>query len=324
MPARPLALLKSPWLRAALTLAIFWLLSRLVDMGQLATLARSASPSWLAGSVVIYALDQVLSVYKWQLLLAGLGLRVPFLPLFKTATTGAFIAFFVPSALSADLYKGVAATRALGGGARITSSIVLERLLGVASIVVVGLLSLSWLPHVVLGLDSASALGIATLVLAGAMAAFLHADLVFRRVEDRLPRALAGVSARLEALAGAFGAYRRERAILAATFLLSLGIQLTRCTGAWMIARGLGDATPYWAFLVFVPYIYMVNLLPFATSRVGLEQGAFVVLFGTVGMPPDVAVTVSLLSVLASLVVALPGGIWLMTDRDALDTRADP
>ena len=316
-----LSWLKSPWLRGGLTIAIFWGLSRLVDVGQLFSLARGAAPLWLAGSVAVFAVDQALAVYKWQLLLAGLGLRVPYLPLFKTATSGAFVSLFVPSALSADLYKGVATTRALGAGAEVASSIVLERLLGIASIVVVGLLSLSWLPRAILGLDSAVTLGVAALVLAAGLSAILHADVLFRSIEAWLPPALAGFSARLETLAGTFGAYRRQQSVLALTFVLSVAIQFTRCTGTFLIARSLGDTVPFWAFLVFVPYLYMVNLLPFATSRIGLEQGAFVILFASVGMPADVAVTVSLLSVLASLVVALPGGVWLLASREAFDPR---
>lgn len=318
MPPARLAWLGSTWLRIALTAAVFWALSRFVDAGELVALGRRASLPWLAGAVVLYGVDQALAVYKWQLLLAGLRLRVPFWPLFRAATSGAFLSFFVPSALSADLYKGVAAGRSLGAGTQVTSSIVLERLLGVASIIGVGLLCLGWLPRAIAGLDTAATLGFAALVLVGGIGAFLHADRVLRAIEVRLPRKLAGLARRTAELARAFGAYRSQRTILALTFLLSVAIQIARSTAAFVVARAIGDTTPYWAFLVFVPYVYLVNLLPFATARFGLEQGAFVVLFATVGMPADVAVAVSLLSVLASLVVSLPGGLWLVTDRAAL------
>jgi len=321
MPPGRFAWIRSSWLRIALAAAVFWALSRYVGAGEIVSLTRRASAPWLAAAVVLYAIDQALAVYKWQLLLAGLGLRVPFGSLFRTATSGAFVAFFVPSALSADLYKGIATTRSLGAGAQVASSIVLERLLGIASIVVVGLLCLGWLPRAIAGLDTAATLGIAALVLVGGMGAFLHADAILRAVESHLPRRLAGLAGRLEELARAFGAYRSERAILAATFALSVAIQFARSTAAFFVARAIGDATPYWAFPVFVPYVYLVNLLPFATSRLGLEQGAFVVLFAAVGMPADVAVAVSLLSVLASLVVAVPGGLWLVADRAALRRR---
>lgn len=324
MPPGRLAWLGSSWLRIALTAAVFWALSRFVDAGEIVTLGRRASMPWLAAAVALYAADQALAVYKWQILLAGLGLRAPFWSLFRTATSGAFVAFFVPSALSADLYKGIATARSLGAGARVTSSIVLERLLGIASIVVVGLLCLGWLPRAIAGLDSAATLGIGAVVLAGGMGCFLHADSILRFVEGRLPRRFAALASRLEELARAFGSYRQQRAILVATFLLSIAIQLARSAAAFFVACAVGDTTPFWAFVVFVPYVYLVNLLPFATSRFGLEQGAFVVLFATVGMPADVAMTVSLLSVLASLVVALPGGLWLVADRAALRHRLRP
>jgi hypothetical protein len=303
--------------RIALAALVFVGLAFVVDLRELLRLAASAAPVWLVASVLAFTVDQALSTFKWRLLLEGLGLRLPFLPLYKTTTKAFFVSFFVPSALTADVYKGVALARTHGSAKSVTSSIVLERLLGIASIVTVGVMALGSLPARMWGVDSATTLAVGGVALVLGLALFLQADRVWARVAPLLPSPLQRVAPHVTDLAAAFSAYRSQRALLAVSFFLSVAIQFSRCTATWMVARALNDPTPFWAFLFLVPCLYMVNMLPFATSRLGLEQGAFVVLFGAVGMPAEVALTVSLLSVLTSLVVALPGGVWLVTDRRA-------
>lgn len=302
-------------LRIALAALVFGALAYLLDLRELAAVARSASAPWLIAAVAASLIDNLLTTQKWRLLLAGLELRVAFYPLFKTTTKGYFLSFFVPSALTADLYKGVALHRSLGSGHSITSSIVVERLLGVASIVTVGSMAIGWLPAALWDLGGGVGLALVGLALGAGLAGFLHADRILARLLPWIPARGRRVAGLLERLAGAFAAYRSQRRLLVVAFLFSVAIQFSRCTATWLVARSVADATPYWAFLVLVPYLYMVNMVPFATSRFGLEQGAFVVMFGAVGMPREVALVVSLLSVLASLLVALPGAVWLLGDR---------
>jgi hypothetical protein len=305
----------STWLRTALRLAlaalVLGVLAVLVDAASLARLARGADPALLAASVAAFFVDQLLAVVKWRGLLAGIGVEVGLYRLFKTATKGFFVSFFLPSALTADLYKGIELARAQGGGSAVTSSIVLERLLGFASIVTVSAMALGALPTLRGG---GAGLAAAALALGLGLAAFLNADRVLAALLPALPARVARLDTVARELAAAFALYRGRRRVLVEAFLLSVAIQLARSAATWLVARAVGDATPFAAFVFLVPYIYLVNLLPFATSRIGLEQGAFVVLFAAAGMAPDVALTVSLLAVATGLVVALPGGVWLVTE----------
>ena len=57
------------------------------------------------------------------------------------------------------------------------------------------------------------------------------------------------------------------------------------------------------------------NLLPIASSRLGLEQAVFVGLFAAVGMPRETALAISLLSVAVGFVLVLPFGIGLLFRR---------
>jgi uncharacterized protein (TIRG00374 family) len=282
-----------------------------VDRAELAAALRGASPWLLAASVAAFVADDLLVTRKWERLLDGLSVDVPFFRLFRVYLEGRFIGFFLPSSVTADLYKGAVLTRRHASGRAVVSSIVLERILGLVSIATIGLLAVGALPARLLGVGSAATVFAAFAATAVGLWAFLHADRIAATVLPWLPAGWSRPRAFLEGLADAFAAFRSQPRLLVETFLLSLLIQGARAVGVWIIARAVDDATPFLYFLLLVPYVYLVNLLPVASSRIGLEQGVFVVLFAAVGMRAETALAVSLLAVAGSFVSAIPGGLWL-------------
>ena len=302
------------WAAAKVVVAVAvlgFVLSR-VDRAELAASVRGASWSLLAIATLFFVADDLLVTRKWNRLLQGVGIEVPFLRLLRVYLEGRFLGFFIPSSIASDLYKGAALTRAHGSGTAVASSIVLERILGLASIATLGVAAAAALPSRILGAGVAGWLLVAGVVTAAGTAAFLHADRIAVWFLPWLPTRWVSLRSFLEALARAFAAYRKHKRLLVETFVLSLLIQGTRSIGVYMTARAVADTTPLRYFLLLVPYVFLVNLLPVASSRIGLEQGVFVVLFAAVGMAPEKALAVSLLTVTQSLVVAVPGGIGLL------------
>lgn len=257
----------------------------------------------------------LLVTHKWRRLLQGLALDVRFLELFRIYLKGRFLGLFIPSSVAIDLYKGGALRRDVGTGQVIASSIILERLLGLVSIATISVIALGAMPSALLGASALSWVGAGVLATCAGLMLFLHADRLALGVLPHLPARWGRLGTFLHELASSFSAYRGHTRLLAETFLLSLVIQVVRGAGVWVLARAVDDPTPYVYFLLLVPYVYLVNLLPVASSRVGLEQGVFVALFGALGMRPETALAISLLSVACDFVTALPGDLWLLANR---------
>lgn len=291
-----------------------WLATRVDLAAFLATLGRASLPL-LGASLVLFVADDVLVTYKWGRLLAGAGVEPGFLGLFRVYLEGRFLGFFIPSSVTSDLYKGAVLTRAHGSGNSVVSSIVLERLLGLVSIATISVVAVGALPAKIAGLSAPTSVAIAATATLAGLAVFLQADRIIRLALPHLPARWTRLPGLLQDLAGAFSCYRAQGALLCEAFFLSLLIQLTRSTGVWVLALSLADRTPFHDFLLLVPYVYLVNLLPIASSRLGLEQGVFVALFSAVGMPAETALAISLLSVASSFLAAIPGGIWLLVRR---------
>lgn len=302
-----------------LALAVLAWIAAGLDRVALGAAFRGASPWLLAASVVAFVADDLLVTRKWGRLLRGLAVEVPFLRLFRIYLTGRLVGFFLPSSVTSDLYKGAALARRHGSGASVVSSIVLERILGLVSIATIGVVAMGALPATILGVSPGWAIVAAAAATVAGLVGFLHADRIASVVLPRVARRWKAPREFLERLALAFAAYRGQTRLLVEAFLLSVLIQGTRSVGVFMVARAVDDGTPFLYFLLLVPYVYLVNLLPVASSRVGLEQGVFVVLFTAVGMRAETALAVSLLSVAGSLVSALPGAFWLLPGRRAAD-----
>ena len=72
---------------------------------------------------------------------------------------------------------------------------------------------------------------------------------------------------------------------------------------AW--ALGIDIALPH--FLVFVPIILFVQLLPISVAGLGTREAAFVYFFGSVGVGAESAFALSLLFFAGTILSAVPG-----------------
>ena len=63
---------------------------------------------------------------------------------------------------------------------------------------------------------------------------------------------------------------------------------------------------------VLVAAVSLIVAMPISVAGWGVREGALIVVLGTIGVPAGDAVASSLLAGVASLIVALPGGLLLL------------
>src|SRR5690606_36260022 len=134
------------------------------------------------------------------------------------------------------------------GGAAI-ASVAADRLLGLISILLVGLVGAAFWRRGADGqavLMSGAALGVVASV------AFLWADSWVRAL---MPPALAERRIGIRALryADALAAYRGHRGAVALVLALSVGVQLLRIFQAYVLGQGIGIEVPFGYYLLFMP-----------------------------------------------------------------------
>src|SRR5438552_1319068 len=173
------------------------------------------------------------SMYRWQLLLEGQGIRFPFGHIFGTFLIGRFIGTFLPSTIGLDGYKLYDAARFSGRTIEATAATVVEKVLGIVGIFITFLIAFPLGYDVLGGLALAVAaitIPLALAVIGGFLLLLLYPDVV-GKVGRRLPFASgARVVSILERVTHAATAYRGQTGLVVAAAGLSFLVHF--CTAA--------------------------------------------------------------------------------------------
>lgn len=300
-----------------LTLLVLWQ----ADPAAVLRAGRDADLWWLAIAIGLVAADRTLMAYRWIVLLRAVdpAARPPLGAVLRIFFLSTFAGTFLPSA-GGDVVRAYGLARLGVGGAASAASVLMDRVLGVLSILALGAASL-W----VAGRRLADAGVLVTLALATAACAVAAAAVFSERAAGALQRLAAvapGVGIRRFGadLIDAVRRYARHHGDLANVLVGSIAVQALRVVQAWALGRSLGLDVALTTYFVFIPIILLIMLLPITINGLGTSQVAFVWLFGRVGVAPAAAFTLSVLFVALGIVGNLPGGLLFAAAPD----RAKP
>ncbi len=124
-------------LKLAVSVALLaWLFSR-VDVATLWATARRASPAWMAVAFAIYALNVLLSIWRWWLLVDAQELDVPFRQLSASMLVALFFNNFLPSNIGGDVIRIGDTAKAAGSKTLATTIVLVDRTMGMMGLVLV-------------------------------------------------------------------------------------------------------------------------------------------------------------------------------------------
>ena len=264
---------------------------------------------WLGAALALVFVDRTLMAMRWIDLLVALapGTRPPLGAVLRVFFVSSFVSNFVPS-VGADLYRAYALSRYDVHLAESTASVLMDRALGVLSVVVVAAVALPF----------ATVEGTRELVimvaLMGAVCA-IAAAVVFSERAASLVRAAAGLlPSRLlhrvtAALTDAVRAYATHHGAVARVLVLSIAVQVFRVFQAWCLGRGLGLDLPLTTYFAFIPLIVFIMQVPVTPNGLGTTQLAFDRFFVPQGAPRPEIFALSVLFLGLGILGSLPGGI---------------
>jgi uncharacterized protein (TIRG00374 family) len=308
-------LVRSTWLRLALSAAILWWLSRRIDMAGALTAVLSIHRGYLAVVLALVGLDRVIMIYRWVLLLRASGVPISAAKAADIFLVSSFVGSFLPAGVGADLARAYSLRNHTLEGGEAVASVVVDRLLGTLSLGLMGAVGLlAWTSTA--SSDWRPLLLIATLA-ALSVGGFFVDRLVHRVVRHR---AAAGpLGRRLLRFTDAVSRYRGRGGTLVTVFAWSVAIQVIRIVEAYLLGLGLGLTVPFSYYLLFMPLGLLMLLLPISVSGFGLPQGVFVWMLRPVGVADALSFALSTLIVVTGLAGNIPGLVlWLRRDREIL------
>ena len=304
--------------RLAVTVAILAYLATRIDMGDAAQATAAISTPHLVLVLMMVALDRAVMILRWVLLLRASGIDISTKDATRLFLVSSFVGSFLPAGIGADAARAYGLARANATGSEALASVAVDRLLGVASLVLMAIIGvITWTPQEPGG--PSTSLGASWRMPAAIIAALAACIAAFwanewLRLLIPTHRHQGFIALRLLRISDAVGRYRNRRGVLVHVLVWSIVVQVLRITQAYILGLGLGMAVPFTYFLLFMPLALLLLLLPISISGFGLPQGGIVWMLQPMGVPESQAFALSTLIVLTGLAGNLPGLLlWLRT-----------
>jgi uncharacterized membrane protein YbhN (UPF0104 family) len=304
-------------LRLFATSGLLWALATRIDLGRAAEIMGQAAPSVLAGALIVLLVPSAVVALRWHLILSAKAPSPGPAVLLKVVLVGMFFNQVLPTGVGGDAVRvwrchklGISLGHAL-------RSILLDRAWGYLVLVAVYAANLPSLLRIfpdprqraaLVALLGAGLLGFVALLMLDCLPRFLlRLRLIAPLAElSRETRRLFGRPARC---AGVFG-----------LSMVTIGLTIL---GFKLVADGVSVRLPLSSWVMIVPPVSLIQLLPISLAGWGVREAVLVVALASFGVPAEAALAASVLLGFCLIVVGLPGGLIWLTNWDIAQSSPD-
>ena len=265
-------------LKALVTAGCLWWLSGYFDYEQVRSALSGVNPLLLVTAVGLHFLSFLAGGVRWWMLFKHLSGPIP-----------------------ARLYAA-----GMRGGALVSSAFV-DRVLGLASIISMGLFALIFAPADFENDLAAGVFGMSLIIL---LMVFMLAALP--RCARYIDSGFGSRWPRIHSILECFPRYRDAPGLILGAFGLSVLNQLLVVLVFILLAPGLGVDLPVFQFIVVLILVFLVASLPISLGGLGAREGAMMTLLLPLGVEPASVLALSMAYLLVLWSCTLPGAFMLL------------
>ena len=286
---------------------------------------QSADKRLLAASFLLSFFVYFLGFLRWKMLLEADGINISLKRLMSSFSGGVFFSICLPSTIGGDLVRAADLAGHTNKTKEVIATVFLDRLSGYIGLVFVVLLALLLGRGLVLDKVVFTSVSVIIVLLAIVLLVLFN-NTIYIRITRWLSSPGLGITKPLSSwgvekiketiknLHQEIHIFRSHKNIIILNLFISFIIQLIAPVSVYFIGLSLGVKINFIYFLIFLPIISAVTLLPIAIGGTGLREWLFVAYFAKAGVVKQLAIAMSLLSF--SLVVfyaAIGGLIYVLT-----------
>jgi len=268
-------------LKLGFTIAALWFVFSKIPFKEVLDSLQGLSPWPLFPAVIAFILSKYLSAVRLRRFFQATGIPIGAVFNLKLYLLGMFYNLFLPGGIGGDGYKIYLLNRRFGVRAtRILWTVLADRASGLLALLV---------------------LGVGLYYLTPLRAGAFHGWIWFLA-----PLALAAAYLLLWKLLPSL------RLLYVPTTLYSLGVQVAQILSAWLILTAIGSGGNPTGYLFLFLVSSIVAMLPITVGGVGTRELTFLLGSGMLGLDTGVAVGLSLMFYLISLLVSFCGIYYLL------------
>lgn len=287
-------------LKIVLSIGLLAIVLRQVGWQETWQTLRSARWPYLVVAFGLAILNIIVRAYRWKILADALGMHISLARLTSLYFVGTFFSDFLPTGVGGDVVRAYEVAQVSENGAAAVGTVLVDRATGLLALFLMASFSLLF-SHRLVSLQIVLVILLLTAVSWGGSIFFMRRDWLERlkllhllgkvRQLEEVYQSVYACGAR--AIGGALG--------------ISLAVNVLLIAMNYLVALSLGVRLSLGYFLLFVPIISFLLVLPVSLSGWGVREGGYVYLFSQAGVAAPVAFAMSLIIQTFQLGIGLVG-----------------
>jgi glycosyltransferase 2 family protein len=303
-------------LRVAVSILLLVLLFKInkIDLQLLINDIRATDKRFLMTGFLFFFFNYFLGFLRWQMLLNTAGITVSLRRLISSFSGGNFFSIFLPSTIGGDLVRVADLTEHTQQAKKVIATVFLDRLSGYIGLVLVILPALLIGRNLVLDKVVFTSVSVIVILLAIILLVLFNKAIYSISTNFLTSPGAGKLKEKIKNMHQEIHVFRHHKRMIAVNLFISFIIQLIAPISVYFIGLSLGIKVNFIYYVIFLPIIGAITLLPIAIGGLGLREGLFVVYFAKAGVIKQLALAMSLLSF--SFVVsygAIGGLIYVLT-----------
>jgi glycosyltransferase 2 family protein len=275
---------------------------------------RNVDLYFLFWSIVVSLAMNLLSSYKWHILLLSKKLNVGFMKLLGLYYVGKFFNLFLPTGMGGDIVRVYELGKITKTNSESLASVFLERFTGMVVLTVVSLLA------VIVSIQNYDL----PIITNSLLLCVVMTSIIVWLILDKRPiyiinnlfgsrfKLLERSFEKLIKLHDAIYEYKNDKKTLIIAFLISLVFYFLAVINVWVSAMAFSREIEFLTILVAVPAIMLIMNLPVSIGGLGLMEAAYSTIFQAFSYTSSVGLSTALLIRAKTIVDGILGGLFYL------------
>ncbi len=274
-------------------------------------------PNWLFISLIITLFFiPLLAAFRWKIMLYFSGIKETISQILKINFISIFWGIMLPSSDGfAAIRLYLIEKRHLDSPGRAGSTVVAEKFFGFLLLCIIGI-GFSFTLHIE-KIAVCRIILMAIIIIISALFILISHKALYKEISSRSQKLKHGkkITSFILSLHGAFTNLPFGKIIIRVLPIMII-FQLITIFNVSIVFRTYGARIPFMTHLALVPIIQIISLIPFTISGFGVREGAFIYFYESIGVPPPIALSVSIMNfIILTGIPALIGGIWSISSQ---------
>jgi len=297
--------------KLAITVAIFYFLLTYIDVHHLFAILSKSHGGYILLAFIAQMVSTLLAAYRWRLIMEELHFSEKVSFYVRSYFKGTFFNQILPGSIGGDATRIIDLVR-LGHEKRDAFyGVFVDRVVGL-----VGLLVLNLIANIIFeGTFPPWLFNLINVITLGGIAGFI---LMLNLDQFTFLSGLKGLDL-FHRLGLRMAKLYRSRLLLLRHIAISIVVHLFSVVAIYFLALSVDVWTDFGVFLVAIPPVFLLTIVPISLAGWGVREGAMVGIMMLVGIAQAKILAVSILYGILLILTALPGAwVWNRSKKDAI------